>query len=106
MNITPFDPKKDVVIPLPDITARLHAVVSEQYAHILLTKKQMEETTGEMRDAYTLVLKNQIWKLTTEYFKVQNELVAQTVQLEVANDNGVKSLESQFTANCESISDT
>ena len=48
MNITPFDPKKDVVIPLPDITARLHAVVSEQYAHILLTKKQMEETTGEM----------------------------------------------------------
>lgn len=103
MNITPFDPAKDTVVPLPVITEKLHNLVNMHYGSILQHRREMEDTTGEMRDAYELVLKNKVWLLTTAYFKCQNELVAQTVELE---RESVKPRESEATANCESISNS
>jgi hypothetical protein len=48
---------------LVSITKDLAGVVSEICEQITILKEERAETTGEVRDAYNLVIKNKVWIL-------------------------------------------
>jgi hypothetical protein len=50
---------------LQSITKDLAEVVSEVCEQIKLLKEERSETTGEVKDAYNLVIKNKVWILQT-----------------------------------------
>ena len=81
-SIFPSGHRAAEVIPLPTLTAELHKVVTKDYDILLFLDEQRATTTAEVRDAYTLVIKDLIWKLHQNYYKVQNQLVEQTLEWE------------------------
>lgn len=50
---------------LQSITKDLAEVVSEVCEQIKLLKEERSEATGEVKDAYNLVIKNKVWILQT-----------------------------------------
>lgn len=48
---------------LSSITKQLSEVVSEVCEQIRLLKEERLDTTGEAKDAYTMVIKNKVWIL-------------------------------------------
>jgi len=81
-SIFPSGHRAQEVVPLPTLTAELHKVVSKDYEVLLFLDAQRATTVAEVRDAYTLVIKDLIWKLHQNYYKVQNQLVEQTLEWE------------------------
>lgn len=81
-SIFPMGHRPTVIFPLPTLTADLHKVVSKDWALIETLDALRKDTVAEVRDAYTLVIKDIIWKLHQNYYKIQNQLIEQTLEWE------------------------
>ena len=75
-------------LPLPQIAEKLFHSVCKGYGEILNLQRLMSETTGEIRDAYKLVIKDRAWNLTQEIFEFQNAMIGAIGDLECAVDDG------------------
>lgn len=81
-SIFPSGHRAQEVVPLPTLTAELHKVVSKDHELLQSLDALRSESVAEVRDAYTLVIKDIIWKLHQNYYKVQNQLIEQTIEWE------------------------
>jgi hypothetical protein len=80
--------KNDTGLDLPSIAQRLYGKVLSAYTEIQQLKRLMKESTGEVRNAYTLVIHDRCWNLQQEYWRLTNALIGATMDLEYAEDNG------------------
>ena len=81
-TIFPMGHRPAEVVALPTLTAELHEVVSADWKMLKHLDELRKDTVAEVRDAYTLVIKDIIWKLHQNYYKVQNQLIEQTLEWE------------------------
>ena len=84
-SIHPSGHRAEQIVPLPTLTEQLHKEVSQMYEILNYLDALRKDTTAEVRDAYTLVLKDLVWKLHQKHYNVQNQLIEQTMELEYRN---------------------
>ena len=80
--------KNETGLDLPSIAQRLYGKVLSSYSEIQQLKRLMKESTGEVRNAYTLVIHDRCWNLQQEYWRLTNSLIGATMDLEYAEDDG------------------
>ena len=85
-TIFPMGHRPAEVVALPTLTAELHKVVSKDWELLQSLEALRKDSVAEVRDAYTLVIKDIIWKLHQNYYKVQNQLIEQTMEWESRAD--------------------
>jgi uncharacterized protein YllA (UPF0747 family) len=79
---------------LASITAELADVVAEVCEQIKLLKEERLDTTGEAKDAYTLVIKNKVWILQQLIGTYSNKTVGLELDKEVQTvDKEVQTVE-------------
>ena len=84
--------KNETGLDLPQIAKKLYEKVLHTHAEIVCLKHLMKESTGEVRNAYALVIHDRCWNLQQEYWRLTNSLIGATMDMEydeqVKNDDG------------------
>lgn len=81
--------KNETGLPLPQIAEKLFHAVCKGHSEIINLQRLMEQTTGEVRDAYKLVIHDRCWNLTQELFHFQNSMIGAITDVEYKEDNRV-----------------
>ena len=74
--------KNSTGLNMPQIAERLHARACRGYAELQQMKAMMKSSTGEVREAYKLVIHDISWHLTQDLFHWQNAMIGAITDLE------------------------
>lgn len=81
--------KNETGLGLPQIAEKLFHAVCKGFSEITNLQRLMEQTTGEVREAYKLVIHDRCWNLTQELFHFQNSMIGAITDIEFKADDGV-----------------